>query len=660
MADNKLEIIIGGENKGALSAIDAVTDALDKLPSAAAGSNAAINKLEKSLGPVIGEFQKMKIAAGSAQAVLQKSTLNGISLAKSFETVTPSSSKLSTGLTTVGKSSNSAALALGNLGRVAQDAPFGFIGISNNLNPLLESFQRLKAETGSSGAALKALGGSLLGAGGIGLALSAITAAITFAQMGLRAWGVTSDETKEKSEELAVTTERAKSQFDKTAESAQQLTTELVSQRNAYELLTKSVFDFTDSLAKEVEIKSFLPLVEGFVKKIVDAKIELNKLNRLPVGDGVLFGISKEDFEKESAALNNIIKKNTMQFEQAKKGLEFFAGGSSELFKILGDKAKETKAPVKDLSDFVQKLRIDLQGLQAQEAGDPFAKIKESTAELTNAFFKLKKDGKLTAKDIIDAPGIIADIEQAKTDILSAKLLEDAQATSAKRSAENWAAVYKAGLASALKDIVPAVPSLDDAGYLKSMQTMLAGIEQAVASSIGRTKQQIDNFATGVTAIVQQIAGDLVGGLAEGIGNALSGVKNPFGSILKVLGDGLVTLGKFVIQSYITLEALKKLLATAGIQPAVGIAIGAAMVALGTVIRNKVNQTKFAEGGIISGPLSAQIGEAGQSEVVMPLSRLSSIMRGNNGAGQVVFQISGQNLVGVLNRGTASLNRTFR
>ncbi len=76
------------------------------------------------------------------------------------------------------KASNSAAFALNNLGRVAQDAPFGFIGIQNNLNPLLESFQRLKAESGSTGAALKALGSSLIGAGGIGLALSLATSAM--------------------------------------------------------------------------------------------------------------------------------------------------------------------------------------------------------------------------------------------------------------------------------------------------------------------------------------------------------------------------------------------------------------------------------------------------------------------------------------------------
>lgn len=81
----------------------------------------------------------------------------------------------STKVTQFTKSSNSATFALTNLGRIVQDAPFGFIGIANNINPALESFQRLKAETGSTGTALKALGSSLIGAGGIGLAVSVVT-----------------------------------------------------------------------------------------------------------------------------------------------------------------------------------------------------------------------------------------------------------------------------------------------------------------------------------------------------------------------------------------------------------------------------------------------------------------------------------------------------
>jgi hypothetical protein len=80
------------------------------------------------------------------------------------------------------KGSNSAAFALTNLGRVAQDAPFGFIGIQNNLNPLLESFARLKQETGGTGSALKALGQTLIGPAGLGIALSVVSAGILFYQ----------------------------------------------------------------------------------------------------------------------------------------------------------------------------------------------------------------------------------------------------------------------------------------------------------------------------------------------------------------------------------------------------------------------------------------------------------------------------------------------
>jgi len=76
------------------------------------------------------------------------------------------------------KSSGLATNALSNLSRVAQDAPYGFIGIANNLNPLLESFQRLQVEAGSAGGALKAMGAGLMGPAGIGLALGAVSSII--------------------------------------------------------------------------------------------------------------------------------------------------------------------------------------------------------------------------------------------------------------------------------------------------------------------------------------------------------------------------------------------------------------------------------------------------------------------------------------------------
>lgn len=93
------------------------------------------------------------------------------------ETVT-ATQKLGTAFKTLPSTSNQATYALSNLSRVAQDAPYGFIGIANNLNPLLESFQKLQVSAGSTGGALKQMAQGLMGPAGIGLALGAVSSII--------------------------------------------------------------------------------------------------------------------------------------------------------------------------------------------------------------------------------------------------------------------------------------------------------------------------------------------------------------------------------------------------------------------------------------------------------------------------------------------------
>lgn len=112
------------------------------------------------------ETLKITITADNQQAV------------KNIQETVTATTKLGTAFKTLPSTSNQATNALTNLSRVAQDAPYGFIGIANNLNPLLESFQRLSKEAGGSGAALKAMAGGLMGPAGIGLALGAVSSII--------------------------------------------------------------------------------------------------------------------------------------------------------------------------------------------------------------------------------------------------------------------------------------------------------------------------------------------------------------------------------------------------------------------------------------------------------------------------------------------------
>jgi hypothetical protein len=112
-------------------------------------------------------------------------------------------SGIKTQMSSVAKPTADATNALSNLSRVAQDAPFGFIGIANNLNPLLESFQRLQKESVNSGGALKAMIAGLTGPAGIGLALGVVSSlAVTYSKEIAAFFKGPTDELKKFREEL--------------------------------------------------------------------------------------------------------------------------------------------------------------------------------------------------------------------------------------------------------------------------------------------------------------------------------------------------------------------------------------------------------------------------------------------------------------------------
>jgi len=76
--------------------------------------------------------------------------------------------------------------ALMQFSRIAQDAPFGIMGIGNNITATVEAFGHLKNSTGSTGSALKAMASSIMGSGGILLGVSLLTTGLTYlAQSGL-------------------------------------------------------------------------------------------------------------------------------------------------------------------------------------------------------------------------------------------------------------------------------------------------------------------------------------------------------------------------------------------------------------------------------------------------------------------------------------------
>lgn len=146
----------------------------------APGVKQTVADVESSVSKMEASVKKTITPLDTLQSHLEKVARAKLNIPPIPATVPASIEKASKSLQAFKTNAKGADQALLNLSRVVQDAPFGFIGIANNLNPLLESFQRLQKETGSSGKAMKALASSMLGAGGVGLAL----AAVQFAALG--------------------------------------------------------------------------------------------------------------------------------------------------------------------------------------------------------------------------------------------------------------------------------------------------------------------------------------------------------------------------------------------------------------------------------------------------------------------------------------------
>ncbi len=148
--------------------------------------------------------------------------------------------------------------------------------------------------------------------------------------------------------------------------------------------------------------------------------------------------------------------------------------------------------------------------------------------------------------------------------------------------------------------------------------------------------------------------------IGEGLGKLFSGGKNPFAALFDVIGAGLKALGKQMIALSGIGRAIKLALSELILSPALALAAGIAAVALGAIISNigQGGLKGFATGGVVTRPTLALIGEQGP-ERITPLNQINNNSGNNIMAGEVVFQINGNTLRGVLRRADQEAYNTF-
>jgi hypothetical protein len=512
---------------------------------------------------------------------------------------------------TAAKVSSSASKNFTGLTRVIQDLPFGFVAISNNLEQLLPA------------------------AGGLGLAFSAIVSALTFVQIGFRNWtrGV-ADNTKE-------------------------ITTNIQAEKESHDAILKSYQAAGQQyaqVAKLIEQSKLQITTHEQQKKILQ---ELQGINQEYFGSLKVEGTAINGLNLAYEAYGN----NLLKVARAK-------GAAAQIEKLTSDLLATKDATLALDSNFTNlnltfaKAGKLIEGQTATNAFDKLAKASERVNDILNKQFPTMQDINFLAS----ATGISeSKINKMLFDRQELKLKE-AQITGQIAADSKLIAANEIGSLGAIKDKVIKLPQVKFEPNLRPSPVIGAiyadTLHQMIQKNLDREpplqiKPNLDptlleKEAAKISETLTNALNSALAAVGQGIGELISGSKNPFGALFSVIGNAVKALGEKLIELGGLAVVVNKALAGLLINPALAIVAGIALEALGTIISKQgVKTGKFASGGVVTGPTLALIGERGP-EKITPLGYENSFS--NMLGGELTTRISGQDLFIVLNRYKQSNN----
>lgn len=500
------------------------------------------------------------------------------SFGTSFLPIPAAAEKAGKAIKGVSTTSSAATQSLINLGRVAQDAPFGFIGIANNLNPLLESFQRLKATSGSTGGALKALGKELGGAGGLGFALSIVSSlAIVF---GDKLFGVSKS------------AEKAKSAADSLRESISGIFKETAKEATEVGSLITVLKSETETRERRLgaikELQRIQPEIFAGLKLEGDAVVGLDNAYTNYLGN-----------------LKNVIAAKIIQAQVEQK--------IEQLLKMQGVAAsKNEKALLTGVKNFQSALqnKTDLSGLKLfPDIGGPEKrKIDNLEQDIKNLFNELSE----FSKSIEIKPNNLK-IKPGTSDKLDLKpLFKDKIKPLELTLPFDQILFDEIRLGKDLKTFAERLQEYSNSEINKAVKPLKLNLSpQAIANNeaVAAMRKAGEILTSSFAESLGTGLGDAISSVGEGIGNILSG--KDFGTqIFQVLGTLIQNLGKALIQFAVIDKVVKLILANPlTIGPGLALAAGIAAIAAGALIKNIAGAR--AAGGPVSGGKTYLVGERG-------------------------------------------------
>jgi hypothetical protein len=583
--------------------------------------------------------------------------------------------KTANSLTNLSKTSNTAGQSLTNLGRVAQDAPFGFIGIQNNINPLFESFTRLRAETGSTGGAFKALAGSLAGPAGIGLAISAATALLTvLSQNGFFSAGKAAEESSNKVKEFSKSVESI--QKSVAAEQANVLTLvsalksetvtreekaaalkklqdinpkyfgDLKLEGNLVNGLSAAYTEYSANILKSIQNKIDSKRLEDVLVKINTAQEkQVNNQIAIKNNEAEIARLTKlggKQYADQIIIRNQQLSQSTELIALERQRDEILKKIASRGFEgvVKEEPAKKATKNVETYLTVLEKLKRELNLLSTEEITLNTDKTKEKISSIESAI------GTLAEKFKLDPKGTI--IQQLFGDIKDLKLKQF-------RDSLNTL-IPKSELGKSIDEFQSKIKKVK----IEPL-TLKFKVVDNIQAYYNKVKEINKETAQSLTTLYQSAFSQIGQSIGEALASGGNVLKAALESVIHLIGKGLQIIG----EGLIALGNIKSVIEKLGFTPGpTAIIAGIVAVAAGAFLQN-FKIPGFANGvNNFSGGM-ALVGERGPELVrlptgsdVIPNHRLNSLNATDNR--QVFIPntiIRGSDIVISYNRQTATNRR---
>lgn len=451
----------------------------------------------------------------------------------------------------------------------------------------------------------------------------------------------------------------------------------------------------------------------GFVESF---NTDLLGINRLAGETGEEFAIRSaiEGLQEEIKELDKLAGATSDSFDNLFNTQRTASGRGST--PNLGGNTSTTSTPIsastneKELT-ILQKLEKKLSSINALAAiyKSPFSEVQIQKAKAYNdALEKLLKQGfKPASKEITQVSNALADLmpRQKLVPFLKSASLVDTTLESISKKAKKVGKVeivndstiskmsnlndalvkidHQAAIFGGTFDATKAKISTITSEMTRLIQEGVHPTSEAItelSNELNDLKEQeaINSFTESLNAIIESGIENTLSGIGSELGNILLGVGD-FGNVAGVAIMGIANImeqfGKLAISAGVTSEAIKKAFGLKGIG---AIIAGVSLVALSKVVRAKAQSLipEFADGGLVSGPTMAMVGEYGGAannpEFIAPVDKAVDIFTtalrktgygatsGGSGGmnGRVEFEIRGDKLFGILENYQRDRTRT--